>query len=85
VILLSGFLGSGKTTFINYILQSGLNLSDVVIIANEFGKLGIDGALILHQDNEIVELTSGWDIDINAMLNALRNCLDREVDKISNN
>lgn len=58
-ILISGFLGSGKTTLINQIITSGLDLSGVVIIVNEFGQLGIDGQLILRQGNEVIELTSG--------------------------
>jgi len=59
VVLLCGFLGSGKTTLVNYILKSNSNLSSVVVIVNEFGKLGIDKEIIMHQENEIVELTSG--------------------------
>jgi G3E family GTPase len=59
VILLSGFLGGGKTTLINQIIKSGLDLSGVVIMINEFGQLGIDGQLILHRGNEVIELTSG--------------------------
>jgi G3E family GTPase len=43
--LLTGFLGAGKTTFLNYLL--GLKASDTnYIIENEFGKSAIDGLLV---------------------------------------
>jgi len=58
-VLVSGFLGSGKTTLINYILQNRSDLAGVLVIVNEFGKLGIDSELILHSENDVVELTSG--------------------------
>lgn len=58
-ILLSGFLGSGKTTLLNHIASTEQDMSGTVIIVNEFGRLGIDGALIKGQSNEVVELTSG--------------------------
>ena len=45
VTVLTGFLGSGKTTLINHILtaQHGKKLA---IIENEFGAVGIDDALL---------------------------------------
>ena len=59
VVLLTGFLGSGKTTLLNHIAATEKDMSGTVIIVNEFGRLGIDGALIKGQSNEVVELTSG--------------------------
>ncbi len=60
VILLSGFLGSGKTTLLNHITATEKNMSGTVIIVNEFGRLGIDAALIKGPPgNDVVELTSG--------------------------
>ena len=58
-ILISGFLGSGKTTLINHFLKNSPDLSGVIVVVNEFGKLGIDSELILHDKNGLVELTSG--------------------------
>ncbi|WP_432666020.1 GTP-binding protein [Wukongibacter baidiensis] len=56
--LLSGFLGAGKTTFLNNILEV---LSDkrVGVIMNEFGKIGIDGQVIQKEDIEMVEINRG--------------------------
>ena len=59
VILLSGFLGSGKTTLLNHIASAREDMSDTVIIVNEFGRLGIDGALLKGENYEVIELTSG--------------------------
>ncbi len=46
--MLTGFLGSGKTTLLNELLQDrkASGFSNVAVIVNEFGDVGIDGALI---------------------------------------
>lgn len=59
VHLLAGFLGSGKTTLLNRILSWDVDLSDTVVLVNEFGSIGVDGSLIESTGNEVVELTSG--------------------------
>ncbi len=56
--LLSGFLGAGKTTF----LQNTLNeLSDkkVGVIMNEFGKISIDGPIIEKNGMQMIEVNRG--------------------------
>ena len=58
VILLSGFLGAGKTTLLSRLLSWKEDLSDTVVIVNEFGDLGIDGAIV-EGEVEILELVSG--------------------------
>ncbi len=59
IVLLSGFLGSGKTTLLKRILSWETNLSETVVIVNEFGKVGIDGALLKETGSDVVELASG--------------------------
>jgi len=59
VILLSGFLGSGKTTLLKRILSWETDLSDTVVLVNEFGDVGIDGALLSNSGSDVVELASG--------------------------
>jgi G3E family GTPase len=49
-VLLSGFLGSGKTTLLKRILSWETDLAGTVVIVNEFGKVGIDGALLKETD-----------------------------------
>jgi len=59
IILLSGFLGSGKTTLLKHMMSFGKDMSDTVILMNEFGEVGIDGMLIKNIGTDVVELTSG--------------------------
>ena len=58
VCLLTGFLGSGKTTLLNHWLTSE-NFSNVAVIVNEFGDIGIDHALIVRSDDRTIELSNG--------------------------
>lgn len=59
IILLVGFLGSGKTTLLKKILSWETDLSDTVVLVNEFGDVGIDGALLKDSGSDVVELASG--------------------------
>jgi len=59
IILLSGFLGSGKTTLLKHIMSLDADMSDIVIIMNEIGEVGIDGMLVKNLGSDVVELTSG--------------------------
>ena len=54
--IISGFLGTGKTTFLNQYLPmlSGLT----AVVENEFGEVGIDGAL-LEGEIPVKELSAG--------------------------
>ena len=57
--VVTGFLGSGKTTLINRILreQHGRKLA---VIVNEFGEISIDGQLVIHDaDQQLVEFNNG--------------------------
>ncbi len=58
VTILTGFLGAGKTTFLNYLLQHHKG-TRYAIIENEFGEQGIDGELVIRPDETIVELNNG--------------------------
>ena len=63
VTIVTGFLGSGKTTLVNHILTEmhGMKLA---VIENEFGDVGVDDKLIksnkkFNTDEEIVEMLNG--------------------------
>lgn len=58
VTILTGFLGAGKTTFLNQAISERPEIR-YAIVENEFGKEGIDGELIIKPDNEIFELNNG--------------------------
>ena len=59
IILLAGFLGAGKTTLLKRVLSWEADLSDSVVLVNEFGDIGIDGALLKDSGSDVIELTSG--------------------------
>jgi G3E family GTPase len=58
VTILTGFLGSGKTTFLNWLLTQP-NMENVVVIVNEFGEIGLDHLLIATPSENIVLLEGG--------------------------
>lgn len=57
--IISGFLGAGKTTLIKKLLEEAFIEEKVVLIENEFGEVGIDGALFKDYEIEIKEMNSG--------------------------
>ena len=57
--IISGFLGAGKTTFIKKLLKEAIAGEKVVLIENEFGEIGIDGAFLKDSGIEIREMNSG--------------------------
>lgn len=59
VILITGFLGSGKTTFLNKIIETVPDTLKLTILMNEFGEIGIDGALIEGDDIDMLEISRG--------------------------
>ena len=58
VTIITGFLGAGKTTFLNALITHKEN-ERLAIIENEFGEEGIDSDLIIAADNGIFELSNG--------------------------
>lgn len=55
VTLLTGFLGAGKTTFLNYILTQNHG-KRIAVVQNEFGEeLGIERALLMGKNDEKVQ------------------------------
>jgi len=59
-LVVSGFLGSGKTTLVRQLLEEAQRASLVLgVISNEFGELGIDAALLGDASDAYVELEGG--------------------------
>jgi G3E family GTPase len=44
ITVITGFLGAGKTTFVNYILKEQ-NKWKICVLENEFGEVSIDDGL----------------------------------------
>ena len=78
VTIVTGFLGSGKTTLVNHILaqQHGLRIA---VMVNEIGDLAIDNELIIGAAGDMVELSNGCiccsinDDLVDAIFRVLRN------------
>lgn len=59
VSVLTGFLGSGKTTVLNRLVRDP-RMARALVIINEFGSIGLDHDLIVRsQDDMVVEMMGG--------------------------
>ncbi len=58
VTLVTGFLGSGKTTLVNHILSNREDVRAAVLV-NELGDIGIDNDLIVGTEDGMIELSNG--------------------------
>lgn len=59
ILIISGFLGAGKTTFMRNLIAMQDTSLKIGILENEFGEIGIDGALLQDYEIPIREITSG--------------------------
>jgi G3E family GTPase len=59
VYLITGFLGSGKTTFLNRIIARFPKDKKLTILMNEFGEIGIDGTLVEGDAIDLLEISRG--------------------------
>ena len=61
VTIITGFLGSGKTTLIRNLIQNA-NGRRLAVIVNEFGEMGIDGEILkscCSSEDDVLELNNG--------------------------
>ena len=60
VLVISGFLGAGKTTLVRHLLHDAQRTGvRVAVVSNEFGALGIDKALLGEGEEAYVEIEGG--------------------------
>lgn len=57
--LISGQLGAGKTTFLRQLLKQKPPQEHWVILVNEFGAVGIDGAILSEQEHTLIQQIPG--------------------------
>jgi G3E family GTPase len=88
ILLVAGFLGAGKTTFIRHL--AGRTHRRFVVLENEYGEVGIDADLLtggeagFFEKNDIWELTEGCICcsmkgDFTASVLTIANVLDPEI------
>ena len=58
ISVLTGFLGSGKTTVLTSLIKQK-QMANAAIIINEFGEVGLDHDLIETTDENVIELQNG--------------------------
>ena len=61
VTIVTGFLGSGKTTLVNYILKEQVDWK-ICVVENEFGEVSIDDGLIhenLSSKEDMIMMDNG--------------------------
>jgi G3E family GTPase len=58
VQLITGFLGAGKTTFLNHLIKQRAN-ERLFVIENEVGKINVDCELVMNGEEDIAGLTAG--------------------------
>ncbi|WP_433340414.1 CobW family GTP-binding protein [Streptomyces sp. CA-253872] len=58
VVVLSGFLGAGKTTVLNHLLHSSRG-SRIAVLVNDFGSIEIDAMAVAGQAGSTVSLGNG--------------------------
>lgn len=60
ITVVTGFLGSGKTTVINNVIKQVDNSDEKIsIIVNEFGEVGVDHDLLQTSSEKIIQLNNG--------------------------
>src|SRR5262245_53096432 len=58
ISVLTGFLGSGKTTILGHLLRQP-EFSRTAVIINEFGEVGLDHELVEASEDSFIELKTG--------------------------
>lgn len=58
ILAVTGFLGSGKTTFVNHLLREPHGLK-IGVVVNDFGAINIDSELVAGKTDQKLELSNG--------------------------
>lgn len=58
IILIGGYLGSGKTTYLNRLLSEA-NGRSLAILVNDFGAINVDASLVEGSVDDVVALQNG--------------------------
>ena len=83
VTIVTGALGSGKTTFLNHVLTSDHGLK-IGVIVNEYGAVGIDGDIIVSSEEKMIELFKAWRVDYIILAGYMRILSPKFIDAFPN-
>ncbi|WP_449100628.1 GTP-binding protein [Pseudomonas veronii] len=79
--VITGFLGSGKTSLLTRLLQ-GESLGDTALLINEFGDVGIDHLLVEEVAPDTVLLPGRVHIGLDQLWQAAETMLGRQLDPL---
>lgn len=65
--LITGFLGSGKTTTLLHLLANKPDNENWAILVNEFGEIGVDGAMLANRGAVLKEIPGGCMCCVNGL------------------
>lgn len=82
VIVLSGFLGSGKTTLVKNILTNGQNLK-VAVILNDISEMDIDTDLVKNSSLKVKKHNDIFEISNGCICCTLKDDMIKEVKKLA--
>lgn len=57
--VITGYLGSGKTTLILNSVREHLKHKNIAVIVNEFGEVGLDGRILKNVYSQVLEIEEG--------------------------
>ena len=57
--VITGFLGAGKTSYINALISDKKLSANSVILVNDFGNINVDYDLIEHSDDKLLKMSNG--------------------------
>ena len=65
ILVISGFLGAGKTTFIKELAKR--TKQDFAVMENEYGAVGVDGGLLSEGNEDSDVPLNIWELDVFAV------------------
>lgn len=59
ITVVTGFLGAGKTTLVNRLVQARAGRERIGVVVNEAGEVGLDGELLGDSSEDVIEIADG--------------------------
>jgi len=59
ITVVTGFLGAGKTSLVNRLINARVGKERIGVVVNEAGEIGLDGALLGDATDDVIEIADG--------------------------